>query len=143
MKLTGTVVRFRANGAGAFFTEVEFTGEAEEVGLGTANDDRAKRFVDPGSRGARITARGYVDDTSNANFIDACQEAQLVEVTDLTGIDQARIDFYGPWQCLRSGLRHGTRTASEDSIELIGTGGAIPADFDPDTYVAPGDSSGT
>lgn len=142
MRLNGDVIRFRISGAGAFFNEVDFNEEGEEVDLGVANDDGAQRFVAPSGRKANITARGFVEATSNLNFIDVCKACAVVDVTDLTGVDSDRLDFYKPWQVLRSGLRHGKRTASEDSVEIISTHGAIPADFDPDAY-GPTATSGT
>lgn len=134
MRLSGAMTRFRVSGAGARFTEVEVTFEGSEVDLGVANDNYGQQFVDPAARRCRITARGLVDDASDLNFIDVCEEGKVVEVTDFTKINQARLNKYAPFQVLRASLSHGRRTASNDSIELIGTAGAIPPDYDPDNF---------
>lgn len=137
MKLTGASTRFRASGAGAYFTEVTFTYEGEEVDMGVANDDGAGRFVDPSGRKANITATGLVEATSNMNFIDVCKPGKVIDVTDFTGVNQADLDRHAPYQCLRASLSAAKRRANEDSMELISTNGAVPENFDPDTYGPP------
>jgi hypothetical protein len=134
VRLSGAMTRFRVSGAGARFTEVEVTFEGAEVDLGVANDNYAQQFVDPAGRRCRITARGLVESSSDLNFIDVCEEGRVVEITDLTKVNQSRLNKYAPFQVLRCGLKHGRRTASEDSIEIIGTAGAIPPDYDPDSF---------
>lgn len=125
MRLSGATTKFRAGGAGARFTEVDLDIGGEEVDLGVANDKKAVRDVDPSSGGARITARGLVDDASTDNFIDVVNAVGVggeVDVTDLTGVNQALLDSFKPWKLLRGGMRSGKRSANEDRLELLGTG---------------------
>lgn len=77
------------------------------------------------------------------NFIDLAQVGRVVDVqltvggttgTNNNAIGNAtgnKIGFYKPWQISKASFKHGKRAASEDNIELVGTGGAIGFDYIP------------
>lgn len=144
--------------AGAYFNDVNFDEDAEVINVSTALSSPGQQRVDDASSTARISCSGFVDawtssqakptytnyfgsSGSSSNFIDLAVMGAVVNLR-LTKlgyvktegdalVGQGKLLTYAPWQISKVSLKHGKRAASEDNMELIGTGGAVPADYTP------------
>jgi hypothetical protein len=145
--------------AGAYFNEVTFNEDADVIDVSTALSSPGQQRVDEASAKATITCNGFIESqyngvpggvagapTSDINFIDLAIVGAVVAVkmTKLGASDDTipsgsqatiyKLARYAPWQISKCSLKHGKRAPSEDTMEIIGTGGAVPVNYSPDWY---------
>lgn len=138
MKYVGSMIQARATrtvgGATVTaltrFVDVNLEMTPPVVDVGTANQG-GEQFVDASGTTARLTATAVPDDTDGHNLMDVYEPGAVVDLTGISGIPQAHLDKFGPWQIGPGGIRHNRGQASNEHTEFIGTNGAVASSYTP------------
>lgn len=104
---------------GHFMVEAEFSGTRPML-EGQVSNGPLTRQTDDDSAVAEIRIRSLADSVLNRNFLGVAAEGGECEVTAMTGVDQATLDKFSPWEFGDFG--HTTsREAAVQNVTLVGT----------------------
>ena len=104
---------------GHFLVEAEFAKSAPMLEAQMSNGP-LEREVDDDSAVAEIRIRALADSVQTRNFLQYAVAGGYCDVTSISGISQAELDKFGPWQFSDAGHTTG-REAAVQTTTLVGT----------------------
>jgi len=107
---------------GAYFRDVDFDWKIDQVTFEMANGP-TEYAADPDSLSGTITASGLINLGTARNLMAGAVPGSEITVVDFSATQEVKnlLNLLGPWEPQAGGVKHGTRTPSEDRLTLFGT----------------------